>query len=85
VERGVLSAASGERLPRAVRADLTVLGSQPGFAGVPAPLIARGMTAWAQVFGALSFELFGRLTNGVEDYETFFDYQLRAMARHIGL
>jgi len=48
-------------------------------------VLARAMTAWAQVFGTLSFELFGRLTNAVEDYDAYFDYQLRAMAAYVGL
>jgi AcrR family transcriptional regulator len=85
VLQGALGVPTGDRLPKAVRADMTSLSSLPEFEGVPAPLIARAITAWAQVFGALSFELFGRLTNAVRDYEAFFDYQLRAMAHHIGL
>ena len=83
VERGVLSG-HGERLPRAVRADLTQITAAPGFEGLPAAVLARGMTAWAQLFGTLSFELFGRLTNAVTDYDAYFDYQLRAMAYYVG-
>ncbi|MDT4962605.1 MAG: hypothetical protein QOF87_2252 [Pseudonocardiales bacterium] len=76
---------AGPRLPRAVRADLERLQDDPAFSGVPPAMFARGMTAWAQLFGALSFELFGRLTNAIEAYETYFDYQLRAMAAYLGL
>ncbi|MEP7179467.1 MAG: TetR-like C-terminal domain-containing protein, partial [Pseudonocardiales bacterium] len=76
---------AGPRLPRAVRADLERLQDDPVFGGVPPAVFARGMTAWAQLFGALSFELFGRLTNAIEDYEAYFDYQLRAMAAYLGL
>jgi AcrR family transcriptional regulator len=83
VERGTLR--SSDRLPRAVRADLERIAADPGFAGIPAGVLARGMTAWAQLFGTLSFELFGRLTNGVSDYDTYFDHQLKAMAGYIGL
>jgi AcrR family transcriptional regulator len=85
VERGLLFPRAGERLPRPVRADLVALARVPGFEGVPAAVLARGMTAWAQLFGSVSFELFGRLQNAVHDYEAYFDYQLRAMAAHIGL
>jgi len=83
--RGTAGSARGTRLPAAVRADLERLQSQPLFEGVPLALLARGMTAWAQLFGTLSFELFGRLTNAVEDFDAYFDYQLRAMAGYVGL
>lgn len=76
---------AGPRLPRTVRADLARLQGDPVFGGVPPAVFARGMTAWAQLFGALSFELFGRLTNAIEDFQAYFDYQLRAMAMYLGL
>jgi AcrR family transcriptional regulator len=76
---------AGPRLPRAVRADLERLQDDPAFSGVPPAMFARGMTAWALLFGALSFELFGRLTNAIEAYEAYFDHQLRAMAAYLGL
>jgi AcrR family transcriptional regulator len=80
-----LAVPAGPRLPRAVRADLERIQDDPTFGGVPPAVFARGMTAWAQLFGALSFELFGRLTNAIEDFEAYFDYQLRAMAMYLGL
>jgi AcrR family transcriptional regulator len=83
VERGLLAPA--DRLARPLRADLEALTAFEGFVGIPPAVLARGMTAWAQLFGALSFELFGRLTNGISDYDAFFDYQLRAMAGYVGL
>jgi AcrR family transcriptional regulator len=83
VDRGVVTAS--DRLPKAVRADLDGISVSPGFDGIPAAVLARGMTAWAQVFGSISFELFGRLTNAVTDYDAYFDHQLRAMAAYIGL
>lgn len=85
VERGVLAPRPGERLPRSVRSALDGLGSQPEFGGIPPALFARGMTAWAQLFGSISFELFGRLQNVITDYETYFDHQLRSMAVYLGL
>lgn len=49
-------------------------------------LLMRGITAWVQLFGLISFELFGRLNNLIEESRrSFFDHQLRVMARHIGL
>lgn len=84
VAAGSVAAPSG-RLPRALRDDIEQMSATPGLGGLPPAVFARVMTAWAQVFGAISFELFGRLQNGITDYETFFDYQLRAMAAHVGL
>ena len=83
VHRGVLT--PSDRLPRAVRADLEQIATVPGFDGIPAAVLGRGMTAWAQLFGSLSFELFGRLTNGVSDYPAYFDHQLKAMAGYLQL
>jgi AcrR family transcriptional regulator len=83
VERGIVTPV--DRLPRPVRSDLEAVSSYDGFVGVPPAVLARALTAWAQLFGTLSFELFGRLTNAITDYDAFFDYQLRAMAGYIGL
>ncbi|HEY8302422.1 MAG TPA: WHG domain-containing protein [Jatrophihabitans sp.] len=83
VRRGVL--APSDRLPRAVRADLEQIATLPGLDGIPAAVLGRGMTAWAQLFGSLSFELFGRLTNGVTDFPAYFDHQLKAMAGYLEL
>jgi AcrR family transcriptional regulator len=84
VDRGVLSAPS-ERLPKAVRADFERIAVYMELAHVPLPLIGRFMTAWAMLFGTLSFELFGRYTNAVLDPDAFFEHELRMAARHLGL
>jgi len=85
VERGVVAPLPHERLPAATRADLEGVVATPGFEGVPPALMARGMHAWACLFGLVSFELFGRLTNAVHDYDAWFDYQLRLLTRELGL
>jgi hypothetical protein len=53
--------------------------------GVPPTLMARGMLAWTELFGAVNFELFGRLNNVIEDRAAWYDHQIRAMARLVGL
>jgi AcrR family transcriptional regulator len=83
-EQGALKPSS-ERLARGLRADLDQLVATGGFAGMPTTVASRGLTAWAQLFGALSFELFGRLTNAIFDYDAFFDHQLKAMGAYLGL
>ena len=67
-EQGAAAPRGGPRLPPTVRASLERIQSDAQFGGVAPVLFARGITAWAQLFGALSFELFGRLTNTIDDY-----------------
>lgn len=53
---------------------------------VPRELLARGLTGWIQMFGVVTFELFGRFQNMIEDSRrAFYDHQLRVMADYIGL
>ena len=84
-DRGILAPLPHERLPAPIRSDLEGVIGLPGFGGVPPALLARGMGAWAAVFGLVSFELFGRLTNAVHDYDAWFDYQLRLITHQLGL
>ena len=84
-DRGLLPALPHERLPAATRADLEGVTALAGFEGMPPALLARGMGAWAALFGLVSFELFGRLTNAVHDYDAWFDYQVRLLTRELGL
>jgi AcrR family transcriptional regulator len=85
VAAGTLQPHPNERLPRSLRADLKRVLADPRFAGVPEPVLARGLTAWLHLFGVLSFELFGQLNNVIEEHDTFFDHELRAMATLVGL
>jgi AcrR family transcriptional regulator len=83
-QQGTLTVGT-ERLSKGLRADMETLSTNPGFEGIPPVLISRSLTAWSLLFGALSFELFGRLTNAVYDYDAFFDHQLKAMGEYLGL
>jgi AcrR family transcriptional regulator len=81
---GRLAAESGEPVPVSVRADLTSVAAQIS-PGAPPTLLARGMTAWIELFGAVSFELFGQFANVIEDRAAFFGYQMRSVAAVVGL
>jgi AcrR family transcriptional regulator len=85
VATGLLHSQPGERLPRVLRADLKRITADPRFAGVPEPVMARGMIAWIQLFGAVSFEMFGRMHQVVAETDAFFEYQMRTMATQLGL
>ncbi len=56
---------------------------------VPDALMARGLTAWLSLFGAVSMELFGHLHNVVADSPSirkrFFEQQMRNLAKGLQL
>lgn len=79
------TACKDERLPKSLRADLDLIAQSELFANVPAPVLSRALTAWTELFGAINFELFGRLTNSITDYDAWFDHQLKMMAKYLGL
>ncbi|WP_329104376.1 TetR/AcrR family transcriptional regulator [Micromonospora sp. NBC_01699] len=47
--------------------------------------LARGLAGWSQLFGLVSFEIFGRLEQVVERCEPYFDHQIRLTADFAGL
>ncbi|MEU7870200.1 TetR/AcrR family transcriptional regulator [Dactylosporangium sp. NPDC049140] len=53
--------------------------------GVPAATLARALSAWVALFGQVSFEIFGQLSNTINHPAEFFEHQMRAHARYIGL
>ena len=71
-------------LPRAVARDLKRLRSQVA-PTVNEPRLARAVMAWTHLIGAISFELFGHLVGGIEDYDAWFDLQVNDLARGLGL
>jgi AcrR family transcriptional regulator len=81
---GRLAAEQGEPVPTGVQTDLAEVTEQAA-PGAPPSLFARGMGAWTLLFGAVSFELFGQLNNVVDDRPAYFEYQMRAAARTVGL
>ena len=56
-----------------------------GFDGVPDDAIIRSITAWTQLFGAVSFEVFGRIVDIVEDIDAVFDQSVRDMSAFVGI
>ena len=67
-------------MARSVRSDLAGLRRQAA-PGVPDEVLARGLAAWTQLFGTISFELFGHLHNVIHDYDAFFDHEMRRAGR----
>jgi AcrR family transcriptional regulator len=53
--------------------------------GVPEPVIARALVAWTQLFGMVSFELFGQFVGSADPADSFFAFAVDQMAGYLGL
>ena len=94
---GILTDAAAGHLTPAVAEDTVPPGGRKALAplrsiagpGVPDALLQRGLMAWAALFGAVSFELFGQLHGIVGeqpgDREAFFAESVRRWAEQIGI
>jgi AcrR family transcriptional regulator len=71
-------------LPDPVLADMARAGAQIA-AGVPEELFYLGLTCWVQLFGLVSFELFGQFNNVIDARAEFFDQQMELMADLMGM
>jgi AcrR family transcriptional regulator len=74
----------GGEVPGPVLRDMNLLVTGLG-AQVGAGAMARGLSAWIGLFGAVTFELFGHLHNVVHHHEAFFDGHLRHLADSMGI
>jgi AcrR family transcriptional regulator len=84
-EMGTLTApAAAPQLSQAVCADLAIARDQIS-PGLPEELLLLGMTGWLQLFGTVSFELFGQFNNVIEARAEFFDEQMTLMADLMGI
>jgi AcrR family transcriptional regulator len=75
-----------------LEADFRQLMASPAFAfpdGTPADidpaLLMRGLMAWVQVFGLVSFELYGQFANAVHEVEAMFTHAVQLMANDLFL
>jgi AcrR family transcriptional regulator len=76
--------------PAALREQIsTVLAAQAAIVagaiapGVPEPLIVRVLIAWTQLFGMISFELFGQFAGSADPADDFFGYAIEQMIAYI--
>ncbi|WNM41157.1 TetR/AcrR family transcriptional regulator [Micromonospora halotolerans] len=75
---------SGEELPEPLRSDVAELAALLPV-DLPPALLARGMAGWTQLFGLISFELFGRINRALPHRDEYFDHQIGLMADLVGL
>jgi AcrR family transcriptional regulator len=66
---------------RTLRQDLARL--REAAPGVPDGVLARGLLVWTQLFGAISFELFGHLHGVIEDDGALFARQVRRSGEYL--
>lgn len=52
---------------------------------IPLDVLARALAAWTQLFGAISFELFGHLVGVMEPADAFFAHSVDLLADQVGL
>jgi AcrR family transcriptional regulator len=72
----------------AVTADARRLATEMGLSDASDSMLATlacGLVTWAQLFGQISFEVFGRYDGVVQDTEALFDHALTLMANLLGL
>ncbi|WBB64982.1 TetR/AcrR family transcriptional regulator [Micromonospora sp. WMMD812] len=81
---GLLTPTPADELAAPLREDLTEL-ADAFFPELPEALLARGMAGWTQLFGLISFELFGRINRSLPHRDAYFDHQVGLMADLIGL
>jgi AcrR family transcriptional regulator len=75
--------AEGE-VPPELRAQAEALTKALGIVAGP-ETVARLLMAWTQLFGAISFELFGQYVGSVDPADAFFAHSARRMAEFVGL
>jgi AcrR family transcriptional regulator len=84
VGAGVVRPQPGDWLAAPVQAEMAAMAARAAPA-VPPTVMARAVIAWIQLFGAVSFEVFGRTERIIADQDAWFDHQVLAMARLVGL
>ena len=83
---GDLSPPPGEpTLPTTLAADATALPAMLNVPDLAPAILLRAITAWTQVLGAISQELFGHLEGAFRSNAEFFDHTVELMADLVGL
>ena len=85
-EAGALDpAAIDVRVPAELSRQLEDLQRRGGFAGMPVPVVAFGLSAWTRLHGLVTLEVFGHLAPAVGDGTALFEQELDAIVRQSGL
>lgn len=71
-------------IPSSLRSELERAAEVVGATVQPAA-VARTMVAWTCLFGTVSFELFGRFDNAIDERDAWFELQITMMVGFLGL
>jgi AcrR family transcriptional regulator len=85
---GALRTGDGPALDDALAAQAGALATalaESGAIGVPPDALVRAVIAWSQLFGMISFELFGQFAGSFEPADAAFDYAVAQLATFVGL
>jgi len=82
VASGQIDTTPTSRVPRAVHADLARLRDLAA-PNVPDEVLSRGLAVWTGLFGTISYELFGHFHRVIDDYDGFFDHQVRRAGAYL--
>ncbi len=64
---------------------IAALATAPGAPAVPAEVVVRAVIAWTQLFGMISFELFGQFVGSFAPADALFEYAVAQLAAFVGL
>jgi AcrR family transcriptional regulator len=73
------------RVPAGLRRQVEAFRSRLGRDGLPAPVLAFGLGAWARVHGLVTLEVFGHLAPAIGDGAGLFEQELDTIIRQSGL
>jgi len=85
---GALPAGDGPALGDALAAQAAALATtlaESGAIAVPPDALVRAIIAWTQLFGMISFELFGQFVGSFDPADAAFDYAVAQLATFVGL
>jgi AcrR family transcriptional regulator len=85
---GALRAGDGPALGDALAAQAGALATtlaESGAIGVPPDALVRAIIAWTQLFGMISFELFGQFVGSFDPADAAFGYAVAQLATFVGL
>jgi AcrR family transcriptional regulator len=88
VAGGALRTGDGPALDGALSAQAGLLAAalvESGASDVPPDALVRAVIAWAQLYGMISFELFGQFVGSFEPVDALFDYAVAELATFVGL
>lgn len=87
-DRGPVIDPGGPLAAQAAALSAVLAGDAPAGTGtpvVPPDMVVRAVIAWAQLFGMLSFELFGQFVGSFEPADALFAYGAAQLAAFVGL